>query len=195
MTNASIPAGADVHMVCNTTQANQTNQANQANQANQEMDKKTTHVRIQTSDGQQFVLSPDIVDKFPVVQIFLDERDERDEGDNDPIPLFNVKADVMASIIAYFTRTSPEGKRELFGELGWIDTQGMSSSAQATLFDAILAANYLNAKDLLNDLCQLVADMIKGKTPEEIRRQFHIKNDFTPEEEEEIRRENQWAFD
>lgn len=27
--------------------------------------------------------------------------------------------------------------------------------------------------------------------PQEIRKTFHIKNDFTPEEEEEVRRENQ----
>jgi S-phase kinase-associated protein 1 len=37
--------------------------------------------------------------------------------------------------------------------------------------------------------------MIKGKTPEEIRKTFNIKNDFTPEEEEEVQRENQWAFE
>lgn len=37
--------------------------------------------------------------------------------------------------------------------------------------------------------------MIKGKTPDEIRKIFNIKNDFTPEEEEEVRRENQWAFE
>ncbi|KAF7837841.1 SKP1-like protein 1A [Senna tora] len=40
-----------------------------------------------------------------------------------------------------------------------------------------------------------VADMIKGKTPEEIRELFDIKNDFTPEEEAEVREENQWAFE
>ena len=34
-----------------------------------------------------------------------------------------------------------------------------------------------------------------GKTPEEIRKTFNIKNDFTPEEEEEVRKENQWAFE
>ncbi|VAH97694.1 unnamed protein product [Triticum turgidum subsp. durum] len=66
---------------------------------------------------------------------------------------------------------------------------------QATLFDLILAANYLNIKGLLDLTCQTVADMIKGKTPEEIRKTFNIKNDFTPEEEVEIRRENQWAFE
>lgn len=55
------------------------------------------------------------------------------------------------------------------------------------------AANYLDVKSLLDLTCQTVADMIKGKKPEEIRKTFNIKNDFTPAEEEEVRRENQWA--
>lgn len=41
--------------------------------------------------------------------------------------------------------------------------------------------------------CKTVADEIKGKTPEEIRTRFNIKNDFTPEEEEEVKRENAWC--
>ena len=40
-----------------------------------------------------------------------------------------------------------------------------------------------------------MADMIEGKTSEEIRKTFNIKNDFTLEEEDEVRRENQWAFE
>jgi S-phase kinase-associated protein 1 len=43
--------------------------------------------------------------------------------------------------------------------------------------------------------CQTVTYMIKGKTPEEIRKTFNINNYFTPEEEEEARRENQWTFE
>ena len=34
-----------------------------------------------------------------------------------------------------------------------------------------------------------------GKTPEEIRKTFNIQNDFTPEEEQQIREENQWCMD
>jgi len=64
-----------------------------------------------------------------------------------------------------------------------------------TVFVTFQAANYLNIKGLLDLTCQTVADMIKGKTPEEIRKTFNIKNDFTPEEEEEVRRENAWAFE
>merc|ERR1712023_235015 len=66
---------------------------------------------------------------------------------------------------------------------------------QGTLFELILAANYLNIKSLLDLTCLTVANMIKGKTPEEIRKTFDITNDFTPEEEEEVRKENQWAFE
>nr|GEY91233.1 RNA-directed DNA polymerase, eukaryota, reverse transcriptase zinc-binding domain protein [Tanacetum cinerariifolium] len=57
---------------------------------------------------------------------------------------------------------------------------------RSVLFDDII---------LLDLTCQTVADMIEGKTPEEIRKTFNIKNNFTPEEEEEVKRENAWAFE
>jgi S-phase kinase-associated protein 1 len=71
---------------------------------------------------------------------------------------------------------------------------------QGTLFDLILAANYLDMKGLLdlgklNELikgCKSVANMIKNKSVEEIRKTFNITNDFSPEEEEQIRKENEW---
>lgn len=66
---------------------------------------------------------------------------------------------------------------------------------QEMLFEIILAANYLDIKALLDVGCKTVANMIKGKSPEEIRKTFNIQNDFTPEEEEQIRRENEWAED
>ncbi|RDW57732.1 hypothetical protein BP5796_12533 [Coleophoma crateriformis] len=66
---------------------------------------------------------------------------------------------------------------------------------QEMLFEIILAANYLDIKPLLDLACLTVANMIKGKSADEIRETFNITNDFTPEEEEQIRRENEWAED
>merc|ERR1712087_497169 len=64
---------------------------------------------------------------------------------------------------------------------------------QETLFELILVANYMDIKSLLDLTCAKVASMIKGKTPQEIRETFNITNDFTPEEESQIRAENKWA--
>lgn len=49
-------------------------------------------------------------------------------------------------------------------------------------------------EDLLDSCCQKIASMIRGKSVEEIRKLFNIENDFTPEEEAEIREENSWAL-
>ncbi|KAI4305645.1 hypothetical protein L6164_029000 [Bauhinia variegata] len=57
-----------------------------------------------------------------------------------------------------------------------------------------MAADYLDIKSLFGSICQSIADKVKGKSPEEIRAILNIKNDFTRKEEEEIRKENPWAF-
>ncbi|AES79685.1 SCF ubiquitin ligase, SKP1 component [Medicago truncatula] len=72
----------------------------------------------------------------------------------------------------------------------------MSLLDQNTLFDLMLAANYLEIRSLLDLTCKTVADMmLEVKTPEAIRKKFKIKNIYTLEEEEKIRRENQWDFE
>ncbi|MCJ1245956.1 hypothetical protein MMC30_003160 [Trapelia coarctata] len=66
---------------------------------------------------------------------------------------------------------------------------------QETLFGIILGANFLDMTELLDMGCQTVADMIKGKSSEEIRSLFNLVDDLTPEEKEQIRTENEWAED
>ena len=130
------------------------------------------------------------------------------------IPLPNVTARTLAKVLEFCNEHaaaaaaaaagagSEAGSSSNAGKDGGADLAGFDKAFvdevkadQATLFDLILAANYLNVKGLLDLTCQTVADMIKGKSVEEIRQTFNIKNDFTPEEEAEIRKENQWAFD
>ncbi|PNW74992.1 hypothetical protein CHLRE_12g501200v5 [Chlamydomonas reinhardtii] len=155
-----------------------------------------TKVKLMSSDAQMFEVDEDVAFQSQTVKNLVE-----DAGTEDAIPLPNVSGRILAKVIEYSkyhveaekkgaddkpTKTEDDVKR-------WDDE--FVKVDQATLFDLILAANYLNIKGLLDLTCQTVAQMIKGKTPEEIRKTFNIKNDFTPEEEEEVRRENQWAFD
>jgi len=61
---------------------------------------------------------------------------------------------------------------------------------QETMFKLLLAANYMDVKSLLLLMCAKVASMMKGKTPDQIRKTFNIRSDYTPEEEDQVRKEH-----
>ncbi|GKD11584.1 SKP1-like protein 1A, partial [Tanacetum coccineum] len=107
------------------------------------------------------------------------------------IPLPNVKSGILSKVIEYCKKhvKAPDTEDKIAKEdLKAFDAEFVKVD-QNTLFDLIEAANYLNVKSLLDLTCQTVAEMIKGKTPEKIRKKFNIKNDYTREEEEAVRRE------
>ncbi|KAF6144597.1 hypothetical protein GIB67_006089 [Kingdonia uniflora] len=147
--------------------------------------------KLKSSDDESFE-----VEEVVAVQSLTIKHLIEDGCANNAIPLPNVTSNILAMVIEYCKKHvgSSEENKMVDEDLKTWDTEFMKTD-QATLYDLILAANYLNIKNLLDLTCQTVADMIKGKTPEEIRKTFNIVNDFTPEEEAEVRRENQWAFE
>jgi len=117
------------------------------------------------------------------------------------IPLHNVTNKILQKVVEYckhqVEHPTPKVDDKKDGDKNTTDISPWDETFckvdQATLFELILAANYLDIKPLLDLTCKTVANMIKGKTPEEIRKTFNIKNDFTPEEEEKVRKENEWC--
>lgn len=154
-------------------------------------------VKLKSSDNEMFDVPKEVALQSETVRNMIEDVAPSEKG----IPLPNVQSKILSKVIEYCKyhvnakKPGEDGKPSVSEDDVKAWDQEFVHVDQATLFDLILAANYLNIKDLLDLTCQSVADMIKGKTPEEIRRTFNIKNDFTPEEEEEVRRENQWAFE
>ncbi|XP_021866338.2 SKP1-like protein 1A [Spinacia oleracea] len=164
-------------------------------------------VILKSSDNEEFSIDEEVALELETVKHMIED----DCADN-AIPLPNVTSKILAKVIEYCKKhvesaaaaaaaaasqsdqSSSSRTVAVDGELKKWDADFVNVD-QNTLFDLILAANYLNIKSLLDLTCQTVADMIKGKTPEEIRKIFNIRNDFTPEEEEAIKKENQWAFE
>ncbi|CAM8974799.1 unnamed protein product [Rhodiola kirilowii] len=152
-------------------------------------------ITLRSSDGQSFEVDEIVALESPTIKHMI-EDDCADNG----IPLPNVTSKILAMVIEYCKKHVEPVKSEGGAASGGDDDLKAWDAEfvkvdQATLFDLILAANHLNIKSLLDLTCQTVADMIKGKTPEEIKKTFNIKKEFTPEEEEELRRENTWAFE
>jgi len=155
-------------------------------------------VKLQSSDEQEFGVEKAVAEMSVTIKNMLEDMGEG--MGQAPIPLPNVTGKILAKVIEYCkwhlehpTPVSEEKKDEKRTDdiIPW--DLDFCKVDQATLFELILAANYLDIKPLLDLTCKTVANMIKGKTPEEIRKTYNIKNDFTPEEEEQVRKENEWC--
>ncbi|KAF6746283.1 Skp1 family, dimerization domain-containing protein [Ephemerocybe angulata] len=155
-------------------------------------------VLLLTSDNEMFSVAEDVIKRSAYIKNMLEDVGESDL----PIPLPNVESNVLVKILEYCEHYRGEplpasdvdpaeiGDRSL--DIADWDQKYMAVD-QEMLFEIILAANYLDIKSLLDVGCKTVAKMMKGKSSEEIRTLFNIANDFTPEEEAQIRKENAWA--
>ncbi|KAL9305641.1 unnamed protein product [Arabidopsis thaliana] len=151
-------------------------------------------ILLTSSDGESFEIDEAVARKFLIIVHMME-----DNCAGEAIPLENVTGDILSKIIEYAKMHVNEPSEEDEDEeakknLDSWDAKFMEKLDLETIFKIILAANYLNFEGLLGFASQTVADYIKDKTPEEVREIFNIENDFTPEEEEEIRKENAWTF-
>ncbi|KAJ6263995.1 hypothetical protein Dda_0134 [Drechslerella dactyloides] len=157
-----------------------------------------TNMKLLSSDNVEISVEKDVAERSVLIKNMLEDVGETMDA---PIPIPNVNEAVLRKVIEWCEhhRNDPpppadddSDSRKKSTDIEEWDQKFMQVD-QEMLFEIILAANYLDIKPLLDVGCKTVANMIKGKSPEEIRKTFNIQNDFTPEEEDQIRRENEWA--
>ncbi|XP_064535203.1 S-phase kinase-associated protein 1-like isoform X1 [Drosophila montana] len=127
-------------------------------------------IKFLTSDDIIIETDDQIAQCSDIIRPLLDMC-STEEGD---LPKLKVSAAILRKVIewAEHHKYDPSGDAQCTTD-PW-DTQFISVD-QPTLFELIQAANYLNIKGLLTLTCKAVANMITGKTPEEIRKLFEIK--------------------
>lgn len=155
-------------------------------------------ISLLSSDGIELQVEREVIERSVLIKNMLDDLGDSGEA----IPISNVNEAVLKKVIEWCShhKNDPpsagddDDSRRKTTDIDEWDQKFMQVD-QEMLFEIILAANYLDIRALLDVGCKTVANMIKGKSPEEIRKTFNIANDFTPEEEDQIRRENEWAED
>jgi S-phase kinase-associated protein 1 len=164
-------------------------------------------VTLVSHSGDKFEIEGKVAMMSELVKMMIGGEDEEggstgssDEEDHE-IPLPNVKTEVLAKVIEFCKHHAVEKMPDIDKPLKSSNMKDVVPAWDAAfveveqdmLFELILAANYMDIKSLLDLTCAKVASMIKGKTPEDIRKTFNIVNDFTPEEEAKVREENKWC--
>jgi S-phase kinase-associated protein 1 len=168
----------------------------------------STHIVLQSNDARPVEYKV-LREAAKMSGLIKDMLEDQAEGDQTIIPVPNVTGRTLKYVVEYMEHhhnNRPETiEKPLKGKIDDVISEwdkaflftdlvkDHDEKQHELLIDVIMAANFLNVKDLLDLTCATVASMIKGKTPEQIRALFNIENDFTPEEEEKIREENRWC--
>ncbi|KAM3409422.1 hypothetical protein ACQJBY_002003 [Aegilops geniculata] len=158
-------------------------------------------VTLRSSDGEEFVVQADTI---AAASALIKQTMEKDCAAS-VIPLPQVTGRILARVVDYCNRHYADADADAAAyanpfssgdpDMERFDTDFVSGIDQDTLFLLLLAAKDLDVQGLLDLACKTVADQMRGKTVEGMRAHFGIVNDYTPEEEAELRRELSWALE
>ena len=143
-------------------------------------------VTLVSSDNKPFVVDRALANHAAAVRTFLE--DCPDVGD---IPLPNVDAKCLNYIVdlsGLYNAGDEKGSKAKIRER-------VETFDKDLLFEVLNAAHFMDISIIVDTMCAVIADMIKGKSPEEIRKVFNIESDWEPEEYERVRKEFAWAFE
>lgn len=155
-------------------------------------------ITLVSADGEKIEISEKAVQRSQLVKGILE-----DYPDDPEVPVNNVKSKILEKLKIYLEHYENSEPKDIERPLS---SQNFKDCVEEwdynfidveldTVFEIILAANYMDIKSLLELASAKIASIIKGKTTEEIRTVFNIQSDFTQEEENQIIEENKWCME
>ena len=143
---------------------------------------------IRSNDGPIFVVGKAVANMSGIVRGMLD-----DLGDDVQVELPNVTKAAMARTLEYCINhqrindaTVDAAATKQMGH----DLMAEISHDMSALLELTNVANYLDIEELRDAACDFLAQMIDGKSTEEIRVLLNMASDFS--EEEELAMQNDW---
>ena len=153
-------------------------------------------IKLQSADGECFETDVQVAKCSGTIKTMLESCDLDDEAA--VIPLSKVNANILKLVLEWASHhkddqipmDANEKKEKRTDDIAPWDVEFLKVD-QSTLFEIIEAANFLDTKGLMEAACKTVANMMKGKSPQQILETFEIEDDFTEEEREKIRKEDE----
>jgi hypothetical protein len=131
-------------------------------------------LNIITTDAASFTLTQDQVKRIPLLAKMSEDCTE----DTSEEIAVTVESGPLKNVLAWINK-----KEE---DKFWPNYE------KHDIFAILMASDYFDMNDLMNEGAQYVANFIKGMTVEQLREYFEKEDDFTDEERAEIERENKW---
>jgi len=157
-------------------------------------------VKLQSSDGVHIPVDVEVIKCSGTIKTMLNVLGV-EEGVEEIIPLPQINSTILKKVLEYATHHNDDPPTvEEEEDTKHRSTEGISSwdaefvkVDKSILFELIKTANFLDIKGLLDVACKTLAIMILGKGPEEVRKMLDMQPNHSPEELEQIAKENEWC--
>ena len=155
-------------------------------------------ITLVSNDGIKKTVKKDLIMKSGLVKNLIQDYPEDTE-----IPIKDVKGEILDKVLEFLNHYENEVPQEIAAPLKSNDFKkcvpewdfNYINQELNIVFEIMTAANYMDIPALL-DLCAAkVASNINGKSTEEIRKTFNLKNDFEPGELEKLLEEHKVALE
>ena len=161
---------------------------------------ESDRIVLVTKEGDRVEVDARIASLSNLIRTIVD-----DSGLTEEIPLDQVTKPILTLILSYCEHHSysipTEVKKPLpspkFSEAiedQW-DFQFVQGLTDDILIELVLAANYMDCKPILDLCCGYIASKFKGKDVAELRNEYGIAEEFSPDEEDRLKQENSWAME
>lgn len=156
-------------------------------------------IKLQSSEGHVFEVDLQTAMVSGTLRTMMEDLGKMNTDADEVVPLVNVNTATLKKVLQWATYHKDDWLLLAEDDAAIGARQPLSSwdaeffnVDQATLFQIIVAADYLDIKGLMNSACRTVANMIRAKTTDEMRKRLCIRNNFTPSEEQMVKRETKW---
>ncbi|ODM87371.1 S-phase kinase-associated protein 1 [Orchesella cincta] len=133
----------------------------------------------------------EVVKKSITIKSLLENADTpTEEQEEELIPVPNVTTPILRKVVEWMIHHKDDALP--------VDENNEDNQVEMSRWDEqfFKAANYLDIKGLLVLTAMKAAEIIKTtRTAEKLRKILKIPNEFSPEHEERIRRENEWCME
>lgn len=146
-----------------------------------------------SSDNQKFQIDSKSAQKSALLRGLI-----QDYSEDTDIPITDITGTSLSKIVEWLVHWRDSEPKEILKPLPTADfkyyteewnVEWIYKLSLEENYDIIVAANYMDIKQLLDLACARIAIEFKGKTIEEIRETFDIPVDMTDEEQQQIEEE------
>lgn len=125
-------------------------------------------IKIVTSDNKIFEVEKNVIFQSNLIKNMISDLDISEQS----IPIHNIESEIMQKVIEYAEHHKDDEIKQEQEPDEW-DKKFLNIDNE-TVIKIILAANYLDMKNLLDLGCQTVADFIQNKPIEEITKILNL---------------------